>query len=440
MHFAAMRGGIPVLENLKKHGANIDELDSACRTPLHYAACRANAPVVDWLIEMGADPVAADLDGRIPLHGAAMTTDLHEGIMIRLVQSGCSLYVYDAFHMRPIDLALIYGTHYKLLEHLNSFAQPPTKELACIPPPRPLYSHESEFLAVLVATLDQDRDSVFIRAVRRLGVEICNQVLIELLTLLNAGLTPPGSNVRMAKGCTGFTCMLRQFWRRNLISKSDLEYITQMSKERSCALKKRKKKMKQSNNTMFQDSIRSFQTSGGYSANSMQMSWNNAAVPEGAKVLVPPSLLAANTNSTPARLSPPNTNQAEDGKGAVCLEDFTSTPTKGQVTEIDGHTTSSTGQTGEVKPGRLRVFKFNPQADIFVPRNNALMSKDNICMDASMNEESLATLPTCVTPTPTTDEVPNSSNNVAIEEELVDSSQVVAIGDSEKLHAMYPTY
>eukprot|EP00916_Digyalum_oweni_P020885 GHVL01034780.1.p1 GENE.GHVL01034780.1~~GHVL01034780.1.p1 ORF type:complete len:543 (+),score=105.15 GHVL01034780.1:1654-3282(+) len=243
IHFAAMRGGISVLEVLVRHGAEINSKDNKGRTPLHYAVCRSNGDVVSWMIKNGADPVAADCDNRIPLHGAVMTTEINEDVIQPLLDIGCDAYIYDNFHLRPIDLAVIYGANSKLLEKLCRRGS--TRPTKLVNPPRPLTLIEQQALHLLMVALEnEDREAILHRSMRRLGLNVCQAILMEQLNLIERGIVLPGTSARMARTSLGFLAVVRKWSKEGKISNVDWEYISQESKERSCALKKRKKRIK----------------------------------------------------------------------------------------------------------------------------------------------------------------------------------------------------
>ncbi len=72
LHYASLRGHMPVVELLLKRGANVAARDTARRSPLHYAASFARAEVMRRLIDAGADVGLADDHGLAAAHLCAV--------------------------------------------------------------------------------------------------------------------------------------------------------------------------------------------------------------------------------------------------------------------------------------------------------------------------------------------------------------------------------
>lgn len=76
LHHAAASQGVPVVELLLEHGADVHAVNSAGETPLIYAVGRgggldSNAPVLELLLSAGADINASKEFGQSALHVAA---------------------------------------------------------------------------------------------------------------------------------------------------------------------------------------------------------------------------------------------------------------------------------------------------------------------------------------------------------------------------------
>ncbi|XP_022700198.1 tankyrase-1-like isoform X1 [Varroa jacobsoni] len=68
LHFAAtIRGGVPLVNLLLRHGADPNAQDVAGNTPMHLAICIHNGPVIQELLNHGSDLTAVDRSGRNPL-------------------------------------------------------------------------------------------------------------------------------------------------------------------------------------------------------------------------------------------------------------------------------------------------------------------------------------------------------------------------------------
>ncbi|KAL8450779.1 hypothetical protein Emag_003067 [Eimeria magna] len=76
IHFAAIKGSIPISELLLQHGSTVNDLDSDGRPPLHYAACRDKPEYVKWLLQRGAQLDVLDVNQRSVFHAAATRGNL----------------------------------------------------------------------------------------------------------------------------------------------------------------------------------------------------------------------------------------------------------------------------------------------------------------------------------------------------------------------------
>jgi len=67
LHFAAMRGHLPVVEFLVGKGAPVDAVNEFGAHPLHCAVEEGHMEVAGFLLENGADPMAKDIWHKTPL-------------------------------------------------------------------------------------------------------------------------------------------------------------------------------------------------------------------------------------------------------------------------------------------------------------------------------------------------------------------------------------
>ena len=65
MHYAAKNGDIQTIMLLACYGANVQQKDVHCETPLHLAALRGHLEAVEMLLRLGAIE-EANLDGEFP--------------------------------------------------------------------------------------------------------------------------------------------------------------------------------------------------------------------------------------------------------------------------------------------------------------------------------------------------------------------------------------
>lgn len=65
LHLAGQRGNVSVIRRRLEEGANPNEKDNFGRTPLHFAG---NSECIEILLEHKADINAKDINGRTPLH------------------------------------------------------------------------------------------------------------------------------------------------------------------------------------------------------------------------------------------------------------------------------------------------------------------------------------------------------------------------------------
>ena len=67
LHFAVMKGRLPIIDLLVTRGADINSRTRTGTTPLHTAVFYGQLPVVDYLAAKGADVNARSASGTTPL-------------------------------------------------------------------------------------------------------------------------------------------------------------------------------------------------------------------------------------------------------------------------------------------------------------------------------------------------------------------------------------
>jgi ankyrin repeat protein len=70
LHLAAAQGNLEIAKLLLEHGAEVNALGQAKRTPLHHAAKAGSLPVAEELLSHGANLEAMDESGDTPLFAA----------------------------------------------------------------------------------------------------------------------------------------------------------------------------------------------------------------------------------------------------------------------------------------------------------------------------------------------------------------------------------
>ncbi|MDD3588340.1 MAG: ankyrin repeat domain-containing protein [Thermoguttaceae bacterium] len=70
LYRASQHGNLKKVQNLIKHGADVNEETEEGETPLHAAAEEGHLDIIRFLIENGANVNAVDHNGNTPLHSA----------------------------------------------------------------------------------------------------------------------------------------------------------------------------------------------------------------------------------------------------------------------------------------------------------------------------------------------------------------------------------
>lgn len=92
-----------VCRTLLSAAADVDALDSLCRTPLFLAAAAGSLQAVEMLLEAKADPRAVDADGNSPTHFALAYANA--AIAAALTKEGANLEACNKGEQTPQDVA-----------------------------------------------------------------------------------------------------------------------------------------------------------------------------------------------------------------------------------------------------------------------------------------------------------------------------------------------
>ena len=86
LHFAVMKGGMPIIDLLVRHGADVNSRTRNGTTPLHTAVLYSRLEVAEFLAGKGADLNAKSVSGATPL--ALAVAAKNEPIAARLRELG----------------------------------------------------------------------------------------------------------------------------------------------------------------------------------------------------------------------------------------------------------------------------------------------------------------------------------------------------------------
>lgn len=103
LHVAAAGGAVPVIEELKLQGAELESRDSLGYTALHLACNNNQQDAVVALLQLGANPNAQDARDRTPLHVVAQYGWVD--LVSHLLQWGADPRIQDIHGKTPLDLA-----------------------------------------------------------------------------------------------------------------------------------------------------------------------------------------------------------------------------------------------------------------------------------------------------------------------------------------------
>ncbi|KAK7197113.1 Ankyrin repeats (3 copies)/Ankyrin repeat [Novymonas esmeraldas] len=122
-HYAAVGNAVPVLEVLKRHGADMDHAAADQWTPLHAATFRGQSAAVAALVGLGANVDCPTAEGHTPL---VFAVNLGRVKDVRfLLQSSASIQFNDARN----DSLLHYALHYRIAQSVKGEYKLPDSQL-----------------------------------------------------------------------------------------------------------------------------------------------------------------------------------------------------------------------------------------------------------------------------------------------------------------------
>lgn len=254
IHFAAIKGSIPISELLLQHGSTVNDVDSDGRPPLHYAACRDKPEYVKWLLQKGALPDHLDVNQRTVFHAAATRGNLQ---IVQLLLEATPpktllrlLVQQDVWALTAEDLAKLHG-HRPMHLLLKSYreaveSQVGLEEAAAAATSRAVGaqglsdSAVSATIAEVLATgLQELKKAKLVRAVQRLGTLPCLKAYQQTLMIQALGgmLVADGSRRKTAGGV--FFTILNEFAKEGQISREDLAFVNAEDCETRKAFRRR---------------------------------------------------------------------------------------------------------------------------------------------------------------------------------------------------------
>jgi ankyrin repeat protein len=97
---------LPVVQILLEHGANISIGNRINKTPLHRAAHFGHSQLVEELLKHGVDVDSQDIHGRSALHYACDSSwDAKEDVIRLLLAAGADINILDSRGLTPLDEA-----------------------------------------------------------------------------------------------------------------------------------------------------------------------------------------------------------------------------------------------------------------------------------------------------------------------------------------------
>ena len=105
---AARRGTVKDVRYFIRHGATVNDKDSADGTPqIHYAArYNLNIEVLKYLVENGADVYAKDKFDQTPLHYMLLPPNSNNADVLKyLIEQGANVNAKDKFGLTPLHIA-----------------------------------------------------------------------------------------------------------------------------------------------------------------------------------------------------------------------------------------------------------------------------------------------------------------------------------------------
>ncbi|OEH73977.1 ankyrin repeat-containing protein [Cyclospora cayetanensis] len=254
IHFAAIKGNIPISELLLQHGSTVNDLDSDARPPLHYAACRDKPDYVRWLLQHGARPDLLDINQRGAFHAVATRGNLQ---VVQLLLEATPpktllrlLLQQDAWGLTAEALAKLHG-HRSMHLLLKSYreaveSQVGLEEAAAAATSRAVGAQglsdaavSATIAEVLATGLQELKKAKLVRAVQRLGTLPCLKAYQQTLMIQALGgmLVADGSRRKTAGGV--FFTVLGEFAKEGQISREDLAFVNAEDCETRKAVKRR---------------------------------------------------------------------------------------------------------------------------------------------------------------------------------------------------------
>jgi hypothetical protein len=115
LHAALEIGDLVIMQSRLEAGADVNERDDICATPLVYASGGGRLEVAELLIEYGADVNLPTWTGRTPLHAASHHG--HADVVYLLLDHGADLDAKDLSQWTALHLAL-YGGSFETVKAL----------------------------------------------------------------------------------------------------------------------------------------------------------------------------------------------------------------------------------------------------------------------------------------------------------------------------------
>eukprot|EP01071_Lankesteria_metandrocarpae_P004362 Lankesteria_metandrocarpae@DN3502_c0_g1_i1.p1 len=188
IHFAAVRGHIPILCALLQRGCVVECLDAHNRTPLHYAAYRPRPEVVRFLLDCGASADNIDSHGRTPFHAAALGGDME--ICKLLMATSAVRERKDIWDLTPSKLASTSAVSEVLrggavaADESASWSRTSLRYCGVYDELTPF---ERTVASAIISGLKEPKEAQVARAVKRLGVERCVCAFDAAMKVQNSG-------------------------------------------------------------------------------------------------------------------------------------------------------------------------------------------------------------------------------------------------------------
>ena len=105
LYMAAERGDLAIVDDLVKHGADVNKAGATCgRTPFHVAAMTGNVKLAELLIKLGADVNKVDYEGQTALYKASSRFN-RILIVELLIKSGADTDLPNTTGWTPMHIA-----------------------------------------------------------------------------------------------------------------------------------------------------------------------------------------------------------------------------------------------------------------------------------------------------------------------------------------------